>query len=163
MFLGVERGTADPAEIKIFYDDAYLRVKKLFQLEEVQAGPYEEDRSIKLEDGYEIHASYRAPAYLRIRVEKWGEGALTFVMRESGLENVESMTPALELGRREVQLRPFAVGREGGMTSLQHPPEENDNMDIIGIQLVEWLEKSVKEGKLSPLDLSIKFPLLPSN
>ncbi|MCJ7805738.1 hypothetical protein MUP46_03805 [Patescibacteria group bacterium] len=87
---------------------------------------------------------------------------LSFVMRDTGLESLAFMAPSLVLGGQEVKLGSFGIGLEGSLTAVDYELGKSDNMDILGIQLVDWIERSVNEYRLlKPLDIRVKLPLLP--
>ena len=161
MFLGVEKERLGPSEIRILYQDAWRRINQLFAWTLGDEKSRKMEGRIELQDGYKIEAKYLPTTWMEVRVSKEDEGVLSFVMRESGLGSIRSRNPSLSFGKREVKLVPFGIGLEGELQAVSYPIEQSENMDILGVRLVEWLEGSVKAGKLKPLDVSVKFPLLP--
>lgn len=147
----------------MLYEDAFLRLKRVFRFDNWRP----EDTNVakealELQNGYKIEATYRPTTWMEVRVYKGDEGVLSFLARDSGLESMGSRNPVLT-GAREVKLQPLGIGLvEERKHALRYSIDESDNMDILGVQLIEWIEDSVKAGKLQPLDLSIKFPLLPN-
>ena len=150
-----------PAEVQQLYQVAWIHIKSLFPWTLGDKRPRRMEGRVELQDGYRIEATYLPSTSMEVRVSKEGLGVLSFVMRDSGLEAIGSRTPSLALGSREVELAPFGIGPEGEFKALNYPIGQSGNMDILGIQLAGWLESSVKAGELKPLDLSVKFPLLP--
>lgn len=156
-----ERDALAPAEIKKYYQDSWIKIRSLFPWTVEAEKPRKMAGEIKFQNGYRIEATYMPLDWVEVRVYKGDEGVLSFVMRDSGLESLGSRNPSLALGATEVKLGKLSISLQGELRALSYPIEQSDNMDILGVQLVEWLWSSVNVGELKPLDLSVKFPLLP--
>lgn len=156
-----DRATINLAERVKINQDAWVRLKNLFPWTLEDENSKEVKRQLELQDGYQIDARYLPTNWLEIVVYKENEGVLSFVMRESGLQSIGSRNPSLVFGSGEVKLGGFGIGLIRELQTLHYTIDQSRNMDILGFQLVEWLESSVKGGELMPLDVSIKFPLLP--
>ena len=147
-------------DLKTQYQDAFSRLIKLYGFDQEDAQGVE--RVIDFPDGYHIWADYKGPTWMQIRVTLGQTKVLSFVMRGSGLESVGFMTPSLVIGENETKLGKIGIGlREERLHAVNYGLEESDNMDRLGIQLVDWIVRSDEDRVLKPLDIGIKLPLLP--
>jgi len=161
MIPGPERGATTATEVSKRYSDAWGRIKNIFPwvVEDEQYNWM--GAKLELQNGYLVKARYLPDTWMEIEIIKEKKGVLSFVMRETGLESIGLRNPSLALGNGEVKLSSFGIGPKGGLMALDYLIEQSENMDNLGAKLVEWLEDSVGAGSLRPLDLSVKFPLLP--
>lgn len=159
IFMPAERPTI--TEAKRIYQSVWERMKSGFGWTGKEALNIIEE-TIELRNGYRLKATFRPDTWMEIRVLKGDEGALSFVMRDTGLQSIGSRNPVLVGLGAEVKLGHFGIGLEGELQAVQYPIEQSDEMDKLGIHLADWIWNSVQMGELLPIDLSVKFPLLPS-
>lgn len=136
--------------------DAFLKVLGL------ERGEYTGEKSgerIKLEDNIAILPEYVAgdSERLNIRIVKddTSDFLFGFVLRRTGLEYIGSMFPSISLGEEKLKLRTFGIG--GEMQQLKFADTEKEQEDNFTINLIDWVEKSISEKKLQPLNIQINF------
>lgn len=154
---GKERLTYE--EISAQYQDAFSRIKKLYGFSQ---GESDIERVIEFVDGYRIWADYRGRDWMAVRVTSGEDKILSFTLRDSGLESITFHSPVLALGDHEVQLDKVGMGYKAErLFAVGYEFAESDNLAILGIELIDWIESSDKDRRPRPLDLSIKLRHFP--
>ena len=159
LFMGAERPTL--AEAQRLYRSVWERTKSLFGWTGKETDNVLEE-TVELRNGYRLEATFRPDTWMEVRIFKGDQGALSFVMRDTGLQSIGSRNPVLVGPSVGVKLGKFGIGLEREPQAVNYPIEQSEEMDRLGIYLSDWLWNSVQIKELMPIDLSIKFPLLPS-